>query len=125
MFYLISSILKETKKIGLVFSKCKLKSFDILQIYCKIHLIFFFKHAKIFYIFFEKDAKIILDFYGHMHEKKITIIIFRICLEKNPIFSSNKTTQNKLKGCLSKTHLNPKKNLHKNGRTKWVQNPSN
>jgi hypothetical protein len=86
MFYLISSILKETKKIGLVFSKCKLKSFDILQIYCKIHLIFFFKHAKIFYIFFETDAKIILDFYGHMHEKKLLLLFFGFVWKKNLFF---------------------------------------
>jgi len=50
-----------------------------------------------------------------MQEKKITFLDF---VWQKPVFSWNKTIQNKLKGCLSDTPLNKKKPLTKIWKTK-------
>jgi hypothetical protein len=65
---------------------------------------------KYFKFSLKKYAQITLGFLAICKEKKY-IYIFSGFVWQKPNFSCNKTTQNRLKGCLSKTSLNPKKPL--------------
>ena len=114
LFSSYSSFSLSSRHITKCFFKYKSKSFGILQNYCKIHAIYFFKKnmPKYFKSSPEKNVQII---FSHMQEKEniLFFYIFQVLVWQKLIFLYNKTTKNRPKRCLSNILFNQKNPLTK------------
>jgi hypothetical protein len=115
LFSSYSSFSLSSRDIKKCFFKYKSKSFGILQNYCKIHAIYFFKKKtcqSILNLLRKKNIQIILGFLAICKKKKIFyfFIFFRFWFGKNSFFFIIKQQKIGLKG-VCQTYSLTKKTL--------------
>jgi len=115
LFSFYSSFSLSSRDITNFFLKYKSKSFGILQNYCKIHAIYFFKKnvPKYFKSSLEKKCSNNFRIFSHMQEKRkyfIFYIVFRFWFGKNSFFFIIKLQKIGLRG-VCQTYSLTKKTL--------------